>query len=70
MLFRESLWCVLSNTDLPKLDPFNWYLTDLFGVRVAKTSNGRQFLTHLHIVQITILREYAKSRWGQDFHLV
>ena len=49
----------LTKTALPKPDCFNYAPEILFGVSVAKTSNGRQFLTRLCFGQIANLREFV-----------
>ena len=53
--------CLLQSTKtaLPKPDCFNYAPEILFGVSVAKTSNGRQFLTRLRFVQKASLREFG-----------
>ena len=58
MKYRQ---CVLqlTKTALPKPECFNYAPEILFGVSVAKTSNGRQFLTRLCFGQIANLREFV-----------
>ena len=49
----------LTKTVLSKPGCFNYAPEVLFGVSVAKTSNGRQFLTRLRFVQKASLREFG-----------
>ena len=45
-LSQECILYLLGVGSKRKFDSVNWALSALFGLSVAKTSNGRQFLTH------------------------
>jgi len=53
------MYRLLTKTALSKNDCFNYAPEVLFGVSVAKTSNGRKFLTRLPFGQKASLREFG-----------
>ena len=53
------MYRLLTKIVLSKPGCFNYAAEILFGVSVAKTSNGRQFLTRLCFGQIANLREFV-----------
>ena len=53
------MYRLLTKIFLSKIGYFNYAPEVLFGVSVAKTSNGRQFLTRLRFGQKASLREFG-----------